>query len=145
MKSMPEEKDVYKKGCNPTLDRRYLQCKKINIFAHGAADKALSEKELDLLIKLWCKRRARSQQMKTQEISTLVDLYERVTAWRKNRKSEMSRIRNERRRNKLRDAAKNGDAGAVTKLQKKKKADRLYAQNYRKKKRALNCQQKKLK
>ena len=117
---LPDEEDLYKKGRNPTLDKKYEEYKKINVFAHSAADKALSEKENDMLVKLWCKFRARPWKMYTQEVSTLVELSERVTAWRKNRKREKTRIRNERRRNKLRDAAENGDAAAVTKLQKMK-------------------------
>ena len=54
---------------------------------------------------------------------------------RKSQKREKSRIRNERLRKKLREAAKNNDAGAVKKLEKIKKAAVNISANYRKRKR----------
>ena len=73
--------------------------------------------------------------MRTQEILTLVELSERITAWRKSCRREKTRIRNERLRKKLRNAAVNHDKAAVNKLQQIKKAAALNSKTYRMKKR----------
>ena len=77
---MSNENDRYKKGTNSALDKRYSLYKKKNIFAGNAVDNALSDKEGDLLVKLWCKERATPWMMYTQEVSTLVEFTERIIA-----------------------------------------------------------------
>ena len=136
-----DESDLYKKGQNLTLDKRYSVYKKMNVFAGDGVDEALSDEEGNLLVKLWIKEVKAPWKMLIKDVSTLVDLTERVTAWRRNRRREKARIRNERRRKKLRDAASNHDAGAVEKLGKIRKADALYSANYGKKKRVKTSSQ----
>ena len=132
---MSEEKDLYKKGENPTLDEGYIVYRKLKIFAGDGVEEALSDKEGTLLVKLWCKEKSTPWKMFKQEVSTLVKFSERVIAWRANRSREKSRIRNERLRKKLRKGAENNDAGAVAKLEKTKKAAIVNSANYRKRKR----------
>ena len=130
-----DENDLYKEGQNLALDKRYSVYKKIRVFAGDGVDEALSDEEGSLLVKLWIKEVKTLWKMLTKDVLTLVDLTERVKVWRQNERREKARIRNERRRKKLRDAARNHDAGAVEKLGKIKKADAIYSANYRKKKR----------
>ena len=130
-----DENDLYKEGQNLALDKRYSVYKKMRVFAGDGVDEALSDEEGSLLVKLWIKEVKTPWKMLTKDVLTLVDLTERVNVWRQNERREKARIRNERRRKKLRDAARNHDAGAVEKLGKIKKADAIYSANYRKKKR----------
>ena len=130
-----DENDLYKEGQNLALDKRYSVYKKMRVFAGDGVDEALSDEEGSLLVKLWIKEVKTLWKMLTKDVLTLVDLTERVKVWRQNERREKARIRNERRRKKLRDAARNHDAGAVEKLGKIKKADAIYSANYRKKKR----------
>ena len=130
-----DENDLYKEGQNLALDKRYSVYKKMRVFAGDGVDEALSDEEGSLLVKLWIKEVKTPWKMLTKDVLTLVDLTERVKVWRQNERREKGRIRNERRRKKLRDAARNHDAGAVEKLGKIKKADAIYSANYRKKKR----------
>ena len=134
MMMMSDEKDRYKKGENPRLDKGYSVYKKMKIFAGNAVDEALSDKEGTLLVKLWCKQQATPWKMCTQEVSTLVEFTERVIAWRENRTREKSRIRKERQRKKLREAAENNHTEAVKKLEKIKKAAAVNSSKYRKRK-----------
>ena len=130
-----DKKDRYKKGENPALDKGYSLFKKMNIFAGEAVDEALTDKEGTLLVKLWCKQQARPRMMFTQEVSTLVEFSKIIIAWRENRKREKCRIRKERQRKKLREAAENNDAAALKQLEKIKKKAAVVSANYRKRKR----------
>ena len=60
---------------------------------------------------------------------------EKILAWRRSHKREKARLRVERARKKLKEAARNGDANAVRKVESKKKADVLRSAKYRKRKR----------
>ena len=132
---MLDKKDRYKKGENPALDKGYSLYEKMSIFAGEAVDEALTDEEGNLLVKLWCKERERPRMMFTQEVSTLVEFSKTIIAWRENRKREKWRIRKERQRKKLREAAENNDAAAVKKLEKIKKAAAVVSANYRQRKR----------
>ena len=132
---MLDKKDRYKKGENPALDKGYSLFKKMSIFAGEAVDEALTDEEGNLLVKLWCKERERPRMMFTQEVSTLVEFSKTIIGWRENRKREKWRIRKERQRKKLREAAKNNDAAAVKQLERIKKAAAVVSANYRKRKR----------
>ena len=57
--------------------------------------------------------------------------------WRRWRTRELARLRKEKERKKLRDAAKEGDAKALMKVKSIKKADRVKAAKYRKVKQNL--------
>ena len=135
MKMLSEEKDLYKQGHNPTLVKRSSIYRKLSVFSGNAVDVALSDKEGTLMVDLWIKERTVPWKMRTQEVLTLVELSERITAWRKSRRREKTRIRNERLRKKLRNAADNHDKAAVKKLKQIKKAAALNSKTYRKKKR----------
>ena len=111
----PDKDELYKKGRDPILDKRYMQYKKLKIFAGDAVNEALSDKEGDMLVTLWCKENVKPWRMTTQEIKQIVEFSERVIFWRKNRRREKTRIRVVRLRKKVRNAANNGDVGAAKK------------------------------
>ena len=60
--------------------------------------------------------------MTNQDVSTLVNLYERISAWRRNRKKQKTRIIVQRFRKKLQNAGENRDAADLKKGQGIKKA-----------------------
>ena len=62
----------------------------------------------------------------------MVGFYERITTWRKRRRNELARLRMEKARAKLRDAAKRGNKKAKVKLRSIKKADAAKSSKYRK-------------
>ena len=126
----------YCKGKDLELDKKYAQYKKVNIFAGSAVDKALSDKEGDLLVALWLKERSNPRKLYVHQVSALVELTEIILQWRRNRR-EKTRIRNERARRKLRDEAKKGNEEAQMKLQSIKQADVLKAEKYRNRKREM--------
>ena len=72
--------------------------------------------------------------LKVHEVSALVEFTERLLAYRRNVRREKTRIRVERARKKLREAANKGDAMALRKVKKKKKDDVLRSGENRKRK-----------
>ena len=64
-------------------------------------------------------------------------------SWRRRRRREVTRIRNEKARRKLRDAAKEGNVKAILKLRSIKKADVTKSAKYRKTKKELRDKMKK--
>ena len=67
----------------------------------------------------------------------MVEFYDRIISWRKRRRRELTLLRKERSRRKLRDTAKEGDAKALLKLQSIKKVDSEKSAKYRKVKEEL--------
>ena len=113
----------YKKGDNPELDKKFEAYKKVNLFAGGAYHDALSQKEAKRLIKLWEKATRARWRLNVQDVKTLVYFTERILTWRRTRQRELTRIRVEKARAKLKNDAKNGIEAAVIKLNKIKKAN----------------------
>ena len=85
-------------------------------------------------MKLWCKEREEPEKMTNQDVSTLVDIYEQITVWRRNRRKKKTRLRVARLRKKLENASENCDVGALIKQEKIKKAAALNSAKYRKRK-----------
>ena len=132
-----DEKSRYRKGQNPELDKRFELFKRANLFAGDAVDNALSQKEVDSLIKIWCKFRRAPWKLEVEEVSILVQFSEQIFAWRRNRRRELKRVWAERARRKLRDQANGGNGDAVRKLKSIKKADVIKSSKYRKMKRKV--------
>ena len=127
----------YRKRQNPELDNKFELFKRADLFAGDAVDNALSQKEVDRLIKIWCKYRRAPWKLKVGEVSTLVQFTEKIFAWRRNRRRELKRVCAERARRKLKDEANKGNEDAVRKLKTIKNADVLKSLKYRKMKRKL--------
>ena len=133
----------YNIGDNTELDEKFTQFKKVNVFAGLAYHNELSKEEAKTLIRLWGKARRVPRRLSVQEVSTLVEFYERIMSWRRRRRRELTRIRNEKARRKLRDAAKEGNVEALKKLRSIKKADVAKSANYRKAKKEVRDKMKK--
>ena len=137
-----KEKTRYRKGDNVELDKKFALCKKVNLFAGQAYHDALTYNESKALIKLWSKARNVPWSLYVQEVSTLVKFYEQIMHCRRSRRRELARIRKEKARRKLRDAAKEGNAKALKKVKSIKKADRVKSAKYLKVKKKLRDQNK---
>ena len=132
----PVVKDGYRKGENKQLDLRYSQYKKVNLFAGRAYHAALSQEEANTLIKLWNKERKTPWSLKVDDVTKLAQFTEKILVWRRSDRKERARIRMEKSRKKLNEAAKNGDVNAIRKVKrKKKKTDALRSAANRKRKR----------
>ena len=127
--------DRYRKGENKELDFKYSRYQKVNLFAGRAYHEALSSEEANALIKLWNKERKLPWTLTTHDVIKLAEFTEKIDIWRRSDRREKARMRIEESREKLREAAKNGDASAVRKIKRNKKANALRSAAYRKRKR----------
>ena len=100
---------------------RYSQYKKVNLFAGRAYHAALSQEEANTLIKLWNKERKTPWSLKVDDVTKLAQFTEKILVWRRSDRKERARIRMEKSRKKLNEAAKNGDVNAIRKVKRKKK------------------------
>ena len=126
-----DKETKYKKGDNPELDKKFEAYKKVNLFAGGAYHDALSQKEAKRLIKLWGKERRVRWRLNVQDVKTLVHFSERILTWRRYRRRELTRLRVEKARAKLKNDANKGNQAAVIKLNSIKKANALRTAKYR--------------
>ena len=117
----PKVKDGYRKGENKQLDLRYSKYKKVNLFAGRAYHAALSQEEANTLIKLWNKEQKTPWSLKVDDVTKLAQFTEKILVWRRSDRKERARIRMEKSRQKLNEAAKNGDVNAIRKVKRKKK------------------------
>ena len=131
----PNVRDGYRKGENKELDLRYSKYTKVNLFAGRAFHEALSSEEADTLIKLWNKERKLPWTLKVHDVKKLAEFTEKILVWRRSDRREKARMRIEESREKLKEAAKNGDAKAVRKIKRTNKANALRSAAYRKRKR----------
>ena len=131
----PIVKDGYRKGVNKELDLRFSQYKKVNLFAGKAYHAALSPGEADILLELWNKEQKLPWTLTVQDVTKLVEFTEKILFWRRSDREESARLRMEHLRKELKAAAKNGDAKALRKVKRKRKADKVRSAAYRKRKR----------
>ena len=131
----PKVKDGYRKGENKELDLRYSQYKKVNLFAGRAYDGALSPGEANTLIELWNKEQKLPWTLTIKDVTKLAEFTEKILFWRRSDRRENARLRMERVREKLKEAAKNGDENALRKVKRKRKADAVRSAANRKRKR----------
>ena len=131
----PKVKDGYRKGENKGLDLRYSQYKKVNLFAGRAYDEALSPGEANTLIELWNKEQKLPWTLTVKDVTKLAEFTEKILFWRKSDRRENARLRMERVREKLKEAAKDGDENALRKVKRKRKADAVRSAANRKRKR----------
>ena len=109
------ETGLYVKGRDLQLDKRYSEYKKLNLWRGLGLSLALSKEEGDSLIDLWHKDQRTPWKLTVQDVSTLVELSARISLYRINMKREKARLRKERSREKMRNAAREGDPKACRK------------------------------
>ena len=88
---------------------------------------------------LWRKEKRTPKKLTVQDVSRLVETAERVTEYRAAAEKENCRLRMEKSRNKLLEAAKKGDVKAVRKRKKRKESERKRVAKYRKGKTGKKC------
>ena len=67
-----EHKDLYRKGHDKDLDRKFALYKKKNIWAGNAYLETLTEDEIKIMGKLWRKERMTPKKIQTKEVITLM-------------------------------------------------------------------------
>ena len=107
--SSSEKRVRYQKGVNLELDKKFQEYKKKRLFQGYSYIHALSQKEIDLLIKLWKIERTRPGRLSFDDVSKLVDFTARIEECRKCKKREQTRLRVERSREKREVTKKNKD------------------------------------
>ena len=82
---------LYREGLNPALDEKLVDYRKKRPFAGDAFLNVLTETEIDKMGKLCWKEKSTPFLMTVIEVSTLLEMVARITAWRKSMKSEKAR------------------------------------------------------
>ena len=85
--------EFYREGLNPALDEKLEAFRKKRPFAGDAHLNALTETEIDKMGKLWWKQKSTPFRMTVLEVTTLLEMFDRITAWRESMKGEKARIR----------------------------------------------------
>ena len=124
------ETDFYVQGRDGKLDRKYSEYKKLCLWSGPAVGRALNDQEASSLIEVWNKDQRTPWRLTFQDVSTLVELSDRICLFRKNMKRERARLRKEKSRENMRNAAEKGDANARRKIKEIKKGDRDRAARY---------------
>ena len=115
--------DLYVKGRDCKLDKKYSGYKKLSLWSGPGVSCALSEDEANSLIDLWKKDPSTPWKLTFQDVWTLMELTSRSSN-RINMKRQKARVRKERSREKFRNAAREGDAKARVKINQIKKGDK---------------------
>ena len=116
------------------LDIKWGKYKIMRIFTGDAWDKALTEREAEILAKIWRKKRASPWKLTFREVWTYVKHSERIDDTRKRAKRETARYRKHRSREKIKAAAKLKDSSAIKRIEDIKKYNREYISKIRKEK-----------
>ena len=131
--SMSGKNARYQKGANSKLDKEYDLYKTMRLWRGNAISRALSEEEIDVLVCLERKERETPKKLSVQDVSTLTEFSGRISLCRQGISREKTRLRKEREREKLREAAKKGCSKAKRKLKNQKVAGAKRSVYYRQK------------
>ena len=131
--SMSGKNARYQKGANSKLDKEYDLYKTMRLWRGNAMSRALSEEEIDVLVCLERKERETPMKLSVKDVSTLTEFSGRISLCRQGISRDKTRIRKERERAKLREAAKKGCSKAKRKLKNQKVAGAKRSANYRQK------------
>ena len=125
----------YYKGEVETLDKKQEKYKNKQIFVGDAWSEALTDKEVDNLADIQKKKRIKPRKLTFAEVSTYVELSEKIIDYRKRVKREAARFRKMRSRDKLTKAAKAGNRNAIKRIKaiKKTNIERIYKKRKNKK------------
>ena len=122
----------YVKGVYHHLDKKWSKYKKLRVFSGDAWSEALTEEESDNLADMWRKKRHKPWKLTFREVSTYVELTERIVDYRKRAKREKERLRKHRSIQKIKAAAEQGVSSAITRIKTLKKYNRDYMAKIRK-------------
>ena len=108
--SSSEKRVRYQKGVNLELDKKFQEYKKKRLFqGYSIYIYALSQKEVDLMIKVWKRERTKPNRLSFDDVSKLVEFTARIEECRNCQKREKTRQRVERSREKRAVTKKNKD------------------------------------
>ena len=110
---------LYTKGQDIHLDKAFSRYKRMRLWSGGALTKALTENEIDNLVKLWKKAEISPRKLSVDDVQKLVDFTDHITSCRRRIKAEKSRRRMKKARAKSQKAARSGKAGAKKKTESK--------------------------
>ena len=122
----------YVKGVDDDLDKKWNKYKTTRVFNRDSWSEALTEEEIDHLADIWRKKRLKPWKLTFREVSTYVELSERVVDYRKRAKRGCARPRKHQSIQKMKAAAKQGDLSAITRIETIKKYNRDYMAKIRK-------------
>ena len=88
--------DFYVQGRDGKLDRKYSEYKKLSLWSGPALGRALKDQEASSLIDVWNKDQRTPWRLTFQDVSSLVELSDRICLFRKNMKREKARLRKEK-------------------------------------------------
>ena len=97
---------LYRKGEDINLDIAFSRYKRMRLWAGGALTEALTQNEIDTLVKLWKKAKLSPRKLCVEDVQKLVDLSDLIRFTRSRIKREKSRRRMEKARAKKRKGGK---------------------------------------
>ena len=117
------EQMIYKKGENVVLDRELERYRKLQVWRGNAINEVFKDDdEFQAFGQLWRRERLGFWKLTVDDVSMLIEIADRIRAWRADAKNKGSSTRMARARKKLRKAAKNGDFAAMSKVTRVKKS-----------------------
>ena len=116
------------------LDKEWTKYRRVRVFNGDAWRAALTQKEEDILLRIWRKKRLNEWTLTFREVSTWVELAGKIIEYRKNVQRENARLRKYRSRERLKAAARKGDKVAKERIKAIKKSNSDNMSNMRRKK-----------
>ena len=117
------------------LDKEWTKYRRVRVFNGNAWRAALTQKEEDILLRIWRKKRLNEWTLTFREVSTWVELAGKIIEYRKNVQRENARLRKYRSRERLKAAARQGNQQAKMKIEATRKWNKENMSNKRRKKR----------
>ena len=117
------------------LDKEWTKYRRVRVFNGDAWRAALTQKEEDILLRIWRKKRLNEWTLTFREVSTWVELAGKIIEYRKNVQRENARLRKYRSRERLKAAARQGNQQAKMKIEATRKWNKENMSNKRRKKR----------
>ena len=130
---------LYRKGENVHLDIEFKRYKRMRIQRGNAILEVITKEEEKIMGELQRKEKLTPRRLTVQDVSRLVDIAGRVREYRVAAAREKCRQRMEKSRNKLIEAAKQGDVKAIRKRKKRKVSERKRVAKYREGKKGKQC------
>ena len=129
----------YRSGENVHLDKEFEKYKRMRIWSGSAIVEVCTKEEEAIMGALWRKEKLAPRKLTVQDVLMLVETAERVREYRAAAEKENCRLRMEKSRNKLLEAAKKGDVKAIRRRKKRKESERKRVAKYRRGKKGKKC------
>ena len=117
------------------LDEQWARYRTVRVFNGDAWRAAITQKEEDVLLQIWRKKKLNPWTLTFREVSTWVELAGKITEYRKRVQRENARLGKYKSRERLKAAARQGNQKAKMKIEATKKSNKENMSNKRRKKR----------